>query len=315
MLFNNWHLIKFWNGEMNSNSINIFFLGKGGVGKSTSSALTALHLVNSGKKVLLASMDPAHNQSDILQIKLSEKPKEIRPDFFAKEVDVNYWVKKYLEDVTAQIKHSYSYLTAFNLESYLDVIKFSPGIEEYALLTAYKEIRRNNTDKDYIVFDMPPTALTIKFLGLPKTSNLWLEKLLDLRNKILKKKEIITKIKLGKTEVEQDKILNKLNAQINSYSNVKSVFENETQTILNLVLNTDKLSFSESKLIVKNLKGFNLRISNIFVNKYSNGFNTKEIESISDVKGIQIFPDSTIPLLGLERLSQYLKAIDTFIDF
>ena len=167
---------------MNSNTINIFFLGKGGVGKSTSSALTALHLVNSGKKVLLASMDPAHNQSDILQIKLSEKSKEIRPNFFAKEVDVNYWVKKYLDDVTSQIKHSYSYLTAFNLESYLDVIKFSPGIEEYALLTAYKEIRKTNPDKDYIIFDMPPTALTLKFLGLPKISNLWLEKLLDLRS-------------------------------------------------------------------------------------------------------------------------------------
>ncbi len=300
---------------MNSNSINIFFLGKGGVGKSTSSALTALHLVNSGKKVLLASMDPAHNQSDILQKKLSEKSKEIRPNFFAKEVDVNYWVKKYLADVTSQIKHSYSYLTAFNLESYLDVIKYSPGIEEYALLTAYKEIRKNNPDKDYIIFDMPPTALTLKFLGLPKISNLWLEKLLELRNKILKKKEIITKIKLGKKEVEQDKILNKLNAQIDSYSNVKIVFENETQTILNLVLNTDKLSFSESRLIVKNLKEFNLRISNIFINKYSNGFNTKEIENIFDVKGMQIFPDSSIPLLGLETLSQYLNSIDTFIDF
>lgn len=300
---------------MNSNTINIFFLGKGGVGKSTSSALTALHLVGSGKKVLLASMDPAHNQSDILQIKLSEKSKEIRPDFFAKEVDVNYWVKKYLEDVTLQIKHSYSYLTAFNLESYLDVIKFSPGIEEYALLTAYKEIRKNNPDKDYIIFDMPPTALTLKFLGLPKISNLWLEKLLDLRNKILKKKEIITKIKLGKKEVEHDKILNKLNAQINLYSNVRNVFENKTRTVLNLVMNTDKLSFSESKLIVKNLKGFNLKISNIFVNKYSDGFNTKDIENTFDIKGMQIFPNSAIPLLGLETLSQYLKSIDTFIDF
>ncbi|GBD90680.1 arsenical pump-driving ATPase [bacterium BMS3Abin04] len=300
---------------MNSNTINIFFLGKGGVGKSTSSALTALHLVNSGKKVLLASMDPAHNQSDILQIKLSEKSKEIRPNFFAKEVDVNYWVKKYLDDVTSQIKHSYSYLTAFNLESYLDVIKFSPGIEEYALLTAYKEIRKTNPDKDYIIFDMPPTALTLKFLGLPKISNLWLEKLLDLRNKILKKKEIITKIQLGKKEVEHDKILNKLNTQITSYSNVKTVFENEIQTVLNLVMNTDKLSFSESNLIVENLKGLNLKISNIFINKYSEGFNTKDIENTFDIKGMQIFPNSAIPLLGLETLSQYLKSIDIFIDF
>jgi len=300
---------------MNSNTINIFFLGKGGVGKSTSSALTALQLVNSGKKVLLASMDPAHNQSDILQIKLSEKSKEIRPDFFAKEVDVNYWVKKYLDDVASQIKHSYSYLTAFNLENYFDVIKFSPGIEEYALLTAFKEIRENNTDKDYIIFDMPPTALALKFFGLPRISNLWLKKLLDLREKILKKKEIMTKIQFGKKEVEQDKILNNLNIQIKSYSNVKTVFENEAQTVLNLVMNTDKLSFSESSLIVENLHEFNLRISNLFLNKYFDGFNTKEIENNFNFKGMQIFPNNTLPLLGLETLSQYLNSIDNFIDF
>ena len=45
----------------------LFFLGKGGTGKSTTSALLSLVLMEKGKKVLLASFDDAHNQSDIFQ--------------------------------------------------------------------------------------------------------------------------------------------------------------------------------------------------------------------------------------------------------
>ena len=297
---------------MDSKTTNLFFLGKGGVGKSTSSALTAVYLSNLGKNVLLVSMDPAHNQSDIFESKFSEKPVKIKSNLLVKEVDINYWIDKYLSDIQFQIKRTYAYLTAFNLENYFDIIKFSPGIEEYALLLAYKEIRNKFTDKDFIIFDMPPTALTLKFLGLPTLSLLWVQKLLDLRNTIIEKKKIITKVKLGTKEIERDKILNKLTLQIEQYSNVKSVFENKEKTILNIVMNPDKLSFSESSLIVDKLKSFNLSANNLIINKSVNGFDTSEIERNFDYKHLQIFPQSAVPLLGLTTLESYLKTIDSF---
>ena len=297
---------------MDSKTTNLFFLGKGGVGKSTSSALTAVYLSNLGKNVLLVSMDPAHNQSDIFESKFSEKPVKIKSNLLVKEVEINYWINKYLSDIQFQIKRTYAYLTAFNLENYFDIIKFSPGIEEYALLLAYKEIRNKFTDKDFIIFDMPPTALTLKFLGLPTLSLLWVQKLLDLRNTIIEKKKIITKVKLGTKEIERDKILNKLTLQIEQYSNVKSVFENKEKTILNIVMNPDKLSFSESSLIVDKLKSFNLSANNLIINKSVNGFDTSEIKRNFDYKHLQIFPQSAVPLLGLTTLESYLKTIDSF---
>ncbi|MBW2538642.1 MAG: AAA family ATPase [Deltaproteobacteria bacterium] len=56
--------------------INIFFVGKGGVGKSTSAALNAVFLAQKGFRVLIVSLDPAHNQSDIFQMNRirSKKP-------------------------------------------------------------------------------------------------------------------------------------------------------------------------------------------------------------------------------------------------
>ncbi|NOX16768.1 MAG: ArsA family ATPase [Chlorobi bacterium] len=297
---------------MNLKTKNLFFLGKGGVGKSTSSALTSIYLSDAGKKVLLVSMDPAHNQSDIFNIQFTEKPVKVKENLAVKEVDIDYWIDKYLSDVHFQIKRSYSYLTAFNLENYFDIIKYSPGIEEYALLLAYKEIRKKFTDKDLIIFDMPPTALTLKFLGLPKLSLLWLQKLQELRNKIIEKRKIITKVKVGSKEIERDKILNKLEQQIEDYRNVEAVFEDKEKTSLNIVLNPDKLSFSESKLIVDRLDSFNLSADNLIINKYGDGFDVSEIEKNFSYNNLQIFPQSDTPLLGLSSLESYLRTLDSF---
>ncbi len=294
---------------MSANTKNIFFLGKGGVGKSTSSALTALYLSNLGKDVLLVSMDPAHNQSDIFEIQLSEKPVKLKDNLIAKEIDINFWIKKYLNDVESQIKHSYSYLTALNLENYFGIIKYSPGIEEYALISAYNEITESFQEKDYIIFDMPPTALTLKFFGLPKLSLLWLDKLLDLRNEIIKKREIITKVKFGTKEIERDKIINKLNKQISSYEKIKKEFEDKDKTKINLVLNPDKLSFSESGLIVKKLREFDLYIGNIIVNKYFPEFSVDQIEKNFNHTGMQLFPISEKPLLGINELQKYIGSV------
>jgi len=299
---------------METKAKNIFFLGKGGVGKSTSSALTAVHLARQGHNVLLVSMDPAHNLGDIFERKLSEKPVKILPGLTVRETDIRYWVKKYLDDIHFQIKKSYAYLTAFNLEKYFDVIKYSPGIEEYALLIAYKHIRQNAQDVDYLIFDMPPTALTVKFLTLPHTSLIWLENLADLRRKIIEKRDIITKIKLGKKEKETDKILNKLQEQIDDYTAIKNIFENPEKTLLNLVMNTDKLSFSESELIVNSLQEFGLDVQNIYINKYTRGFDTAQIEQRFPGRKIQLLPLSDEPLLGVERLEKYIASLPGFID-
>ncbi len=293
---------------------NIFFLGKGGVGKSTSAALTALHLAQSGKKTLLVSLDPAHNQSDIFEKKCTEKPVKICENLWVKEVGLEYWVNKYLKDIQSQVKQTYSYLTAFNLEHYFDVIKFSPGIEEYALLMAYKNILDQAQDGEYLLFDMPPTALTLKFLTLPDLSLKWLEHLMKLREKIIEKRQIITKIKLGNREFEKDKILNRLNRQVKDYVALKKIFGDPSQTVLNLVLNTDKLSFSESELIRAHLAKFHIPIRNLFLNKDKSGFDMSFVRKQYSGCGLQRFPESPLPLIGLHNLNTYLKTIPGFIE-
>lgn len=293
---------------MSSQRQHLFFLGKGGVGKSTTAALSALKFAAKGKKVLLVSLDPAHNQSDIFEHTFSEKPLQVAEGLQVIESDMMFWVKKYLRDVQSQISRSYNYLTALNLEKYLDVIKYSPGIEEYALLLAFNEICVHYSDNDYILFDMPPTAMALKFFGLPKLSLTWLKKLLELREEILKKREIITKIKLGKKEFERDKILNRLNVQIQQYSDTMKLLQDREKTKFYLVMNPDKLSLNESRLIIQYLNDLKFTISAIVLNKVTPLDDTGPAKSLSENIPVQIQMLADRPLIGIDALQRFLEA-------
>lgn len=289
------------------NPLNIFYLGKGGVGKSTSAALNSLFLSQKGFNVLLVSLDPAHNQSDIFQKALSDKPKRIAPHLEAIEIDQDHWIKRYLADVQEQIRRTYCYLTSFNLEKYFKVIKHSPGLEEYALILAFQEINRKFSSTDVLVFDMAPTALSLKFFSLPTLSLIWTNHLLALRKEIIKKRELITKIKLMKKEIETDKALSRIEQSIREYTALKQLFENPKLTKVNLVLNPDLLSLAESKRILEGLEAINIPLSQVIINKMQKDSSINHI--VKEFNGIPLlkFPLSDIPLIGLEKLLQFLE--------
>jgi arsenite-transporting ATPase len=286
---------------------NIFFMGKGGVGKSTSAALTSVFLAQKGFQVLLVSLDPAHNQSDIFEKNLSDKPFQIAPNLLAIEIDQEFWIKQYLKDVHHQINRTYSYLTALNLDKYFSVIKHSPGLEEYALILAFEKIRKDFSQFDYLIFDMPPTALSLKFFNLPSLSLIWIEHLLALRQEIIQKRELITKIKILKKEFERDKVLNKIEEQREQYQTLKDTFENGELTRINLVLNSDKLSHAESIRIFKALQDIHISLYRTINNKMPiDSSCAVSDDALTNIPMLN-FPYSETPLIGIDILQQFLE--------
>ena len=282
-----------------------FFIGKGGVGKSTTSAITALAAARAGSDTLLVSMDPAHNQRDIFERDFSEKPVQVATHLAVKEVDTDYWIAKYLKETQDHIKRTYSYQSAFNLQQYFKVLQFSPGLEEYALLSAFENVLQVSQDKDVIIFDMAPTALTLRFFSLPFITLIWLEELLKLRRKIYEKKEIISRIKFGKKEIEQDKVKARLEGMILNYGLLRDHLRSAA-TWIHLVMNTDQLSFSEALRIKRKLADIGVPIDSVVVNKSLE--NTIPAGVAREFNGQKII---LIPLWS-GKLSGY-KALETFI--
>ncbi len=291
----------------------LFFLGKGGVGKSTMSSTTALKLSKTGKKVLIVSLDPAHNLSDIFEKEIGNNIIPVNDNLDAMEIVLSIWVKNYLKESQKEIKANYSYTNAFTqFDRYIGIMKYSPGTEEYAVLWGIEHIYDNYADKyDFIVFDTPPTGLTLRFLAMPSISKIWIEELSKMREDILKKRRLILKfnpdasVVKGARDKKEDRVYNKLQ---NINLQLGKMHELFTQhSVINVVVNPDELSLNETLRIRDELDKLGINIKSIILNKLRE-WHTDIVDKINTT--FEKYPIFYVKLL--EKGVNGIKGLDEF---
>jgi len=251
----------------------LFFTGKGGVGKSTMAAVAAWQL-SKKSRVLIVSIDPAHSLGDIFGATLKGKKSRFTDTLHLKEIDLHRLSKEYLQREINVLSSTYRYLQALNLDEYFSVLKYSPGIEEYALLTGIEETIRNEGNFDYIIFDTPPTGLTLRFLALPRVTITWVDRLIQIRQKILEKRYTIHRIRgvLSKEETllsykeGDDDVLKRLRTLKDNYQALNTILQGENCTVV-LVFNPDILSLKESQRLIEGLNDLELPLRLLIDNK------------------------------------------------
>ncbi len=283
-----------------------FFLGKGGVGKTTLSSAAAYRLSASGKRVLICSLDPAHNLGDLFCTRLADEIRPIRENLDGWEIDLSEWVRRYLEESRKEIKDAYRYNAVIDLEAYLDIMKYSPGTEEYAVLWAIEHIYETQGPLyDVIIFDTPPTALTLRFLAMPAISGMWIKELSGLRQTILEKRRVLLKLNpeasvLGGTvKKEEDPIYKKLGGIHRRLEKLSRLFSEESY--ISVVLNPDELSFAESLRIREELSKLSVPISSLCYNKFL----------VDDERGTRLRSTfAGVPVFTFNRLEEGLLVLD-----
>ncbi len=292
---------------MDKKGKNLFFLGKGGTGKTTIAALTATALAEKGEKVVLLSMDPAHNLFDVFQINSSKNAVKLHDNFIIEEIDIQYWIKTYLKSIEEKIAGSYKYLTALSLEKHINTIRYSPGLEEYALQYAYEAVEKKYKDYTYRLFDMPPTALALRFFNLPILSLIWLEQLIDLRKKILEKHKIINDVYQRDFAKTDDKILNQLFRMQSDNEKIIRNLQDVKKSGIYIILNEDNLSLSESTNIYKMISENRFSIDGILVNKYQDVMKQGDFEKKFTNLSLHFFPLGQHTLIGMTDLKEYIN--------
>jgi arsenite-transporting ATPase len=222
-------------------------------------------------------LDPAHNLGDIFGVAV-RNGKRFTDTLYLKEVDLKKLSKAYLEREINVLSDTYKYLKVLNLDSYFSVLKYSPGIEEYALLTSIEKTIRNESEFDCIVFDTPPSGLTLRFLALPQVTVTWIDRLVQIRRKILEKFYTIHRIRGPQSNEEtllsfnekDDAILQKLCALKSDYQSLNTILQGEDCAII-LVFNPDMLSLKESIRLIDGLKELNLPLRLLLHNKITTG--------------------------------------------
>ncbi|MCF7885280.1 MAG: TRC40/GET3/ArsA family transport-energizing ATPase [Candidatus Marinimicrobia bacterium] len=264
-----------------------FFIGKGGTGKTTVSSALAWQLAKAGYNTLLASLDPAHNLYDIFEIEEAGLKYQVNDLLEIQQSDFEKIKREYFKEKIQLLKEINSHLTSFNLENYLKTLEYAPGQEEYAIILFLKNLLKQEKDYQYLVFDTPPTGLLLKILSLPVLSLTWIEKLIDLRQKIVDRKEMIGNIK-GEEEkpkyYSRDQVLTQLKQQKEDYKALSQFYR---KCNFYIVMNPDLIVEKESKRLIDQLGKIGIKLEGIVNNKCDESYRFEHIE-IENIKLLQI---------------------------
>ena len=144
----------------------ILYLGKGGVGKTTIAAATAVHSAVLGKRTLVVSTDLAHSLADCFNTPLTSKPAQLASNLWAQEVNALDEMRHSWGKVQEKLSEL---LRKRGIDSMMaEELALIPGMDEIvSLLNIYRNAR--DGDFEVVVIDAAPTGETVRLLSMPDT--------------------------------------------------------------------------------------------------------------------------------------------------
>lgn len=176
----------------------ILYLGKGGVGKTTVSAATAVRSAALGKRTLVVSTDLAHSLADSLNTPLASDPREIAPNLWAQEVNVLDEMRRGWGKVQESVSKT---LRTQGVDVVMaEELAIIPGMDEIvSLINIYRNAREGNFE--VVVIDAAPTGETVRLLSMPDTFQWYASRLKSLQGGMLNLARPLLKAFVPKTDI------------------------------------------------------------------------------------------------------------------
>ena len=159
----------------------VLFTGKGGVGKTTIAAATAVYAARCGVKTLVVSADPAHSLADALGVRLGPQPTEVSAGLFGQQVDPRARNERSWREIQEYLVAALDELGVDPLAA--DELTELPGADEvFSLLEVRDQVRHGPWD--LVVVDCAPSAETLRLLAVPEVLTRYVGRLLPMERRI-----------------------------------------------------------------------------------------------------------------------------------
>lgn len=249
----------------------MFFGGKGGVGKTTVSAATAVRLAEASRRVLLVSTDPAHNLGHVWSARLSDTPTELEPALHVIELDPATTTERHLADVEATMRTMMPDRMHPEIRRHLDLSRHSPGMHEAAMLEAVADV----VDKpgyDHIIFDTAPSGHTSRLLALPELMAAYTGGLMQRREQSDKFSRAVRG--LGGTtddpvERRNQQIRTTLLRRRRKFERLRDILTDPASCTFTIVLTAERLPVLESIELYDDLTSNSIRVPGLVINRRS----------------------------------------------
>lgn len=241
----------------------ILVTGKGGVGKTTVSAATALRATDMGHRTLVMSTDPAHSLADAFQVPLSDEPTAITYGLHAEQVDSQRRLEDSWGDVRDHLTELFDWSGLHGIEA--EELTVFPGMDEIFALASVRDHARSEK-YDVIVVDCAPTAETLRLLSLPDVLAWYMDKMFPLSRRVVKVvRPVITRV--SSMPVADDKVFDAVARFYERLDGIREILSDPEITSARLVMNPERMVISEARRTYTYLGLFGYAVDAAVVNR------------------------------------------------
>jgi arsenite-transporting ATPase len=241
----------------------ILYSGKGGVGKTSLSAATAVRAAALGKRTLVVSTDAAHSLADALAVPVGGEPTPVRPLLDALEIDVN----RELASHWGVIQEWLTRFMAFQGvdEAVAEEMAILPGMEELFSLLKVRDFAERQA-YDVIVIDCAPTGETVRMLGVPEILNFYFKRIFPIQKTVLKGVRPVAR-RMTDLPLPSDGVFNAVESIYKQLAGMAPLLQDPQRSSIRIVLNPEKMVINESQRLYTYLNLFGFPVDAVVANR------------------------------------------------
>jgi arsenite/tail-anchored protein-transporting ATPase len=242
----------------------ILYTGKGGVGKTSVAAATALKASLAGKKVLVMSTDPAHSLADVFDTEIGPDPREMASGLWAQEMDHTSMIEENWSEIQGYMTTLFEWQGADTLAA--EELAMLPGMDElFGLLM----VRRHNQEDRYdaLILDAAPTGETLKLLSLPDHMSWYVEKIFPIQRRAAKLVRPFASRAKSLPPLPEDSVFAAGQRFYQAIASVEEILTDRESASVRLVLNAEKMVIAEARRAYTYLNLYDYGVDALVVNR------------------------------------------------
>jgi arsenite-transporting ATPase len=241
----------------------ILYSGKGGVGKTSLSAATAVRSASLGHRTLVVSTDAAHSLADALDVPVKGTPTPIAPHLDALEIDVN-------EELAGHWGVIQEWLTRFMTfqgvdEAVAEEMAILPGMEELFSLLRVKRISESKA-YDVVIIDCAPTGETVRMLGVPEILNFYFKRIFPIQKTVLRSVRPVAS-RVTSMPLPSDDVLSAVKRVYDELEGMSPLLQDPRRSSIRIVLNPERMVINESQRLYTYLNLFGFPVDAVVANR------------------------------------------------
>jgi arsenite-transporting ATPase len=241
----------------------LLYTGKGGVGKTSISAASAVRCAELGYRTAVLSTDPAHSLGDSFDRRIGSHMVELAPNLWGQEIDLLSQMDQYWGTVQG-------YLNALLLWQGMDSLVAEetavlPGMEELSSLMQITSLAESGRF-DVIIIDAAPTGSTLQLLSFPDIARWYIEKIYPFHRKTVQLARPVMK-RMTDMPLPSDEIFDSIEELVSFLERMSRLLSDGTQSSMRVVLNPEKMVVKEAQRAYTYLSLYGYSVDAVICNR------------------------------------------------